>query len=253
MDSIQKLLEIMAALRHPQTGCPWDIEQNFASIAPYTVEEAYEVADAIERGDMDDLRGELGDLLLQVVFHAQMAAEQGDFDFDEVAAGIAEKLIRRHPHVFAGQDAGTADDQQRAWEAHKANERQAKGESSSALAGLTPNLPALTLAMKTSKKAAAVGFDWENPEQVIDKIHEELAEITHARLADNQAAIQEEVGDLLLAVTNLARHLKVNPEQALRNANRKFIMRFEKLEASLADSDDNWKDLSFDELAREAA
>ncbi len=248
MPSIQKLLEIMAALRHPQTGCPWDIEQNFASIAPYTVEEAYEVADAIERGDMDDLRGELGDLLLQVVFHAQMAAEQGDFGFDEVAAGIAEKLIRRHPHVFAGQDAGTADDQQRAWEAHKANERQAKGESSSALAGLTPNLPALTLAMKTSKKAAAVGFDWENPEQVIDKIHEELTEITHARQADNQAAIQEEVGDLLLAVTNLARHLKVNPEQALRNANRKFIARFEKLEASLADSDDDWTDLSLAEL-----
>jgi ATP diphosphatase len=249
MANIDKLLEIMAALRDKQTGCPWDIEQDFASIAPYTIEEAYEVADAIERGDLDDLRGELGDLLLQVVFHSQMASEQGLFGFDEVAAAINEKLIRRHPHVFAGEAAGSAEDQHLAWEQHKAMERADKGATDEGvLAGLTQNLPALTLATKTSKKAAAVGFDWENPGQVLEKVHEELDELIEADEEGDQAHIEEELGDLLLAVTNLARHLKVNPEQALRNANRKFTDRFNKLEASLKASNEQWVELSLDEL-----
>jgi ATP diphosphatase len=249
MTNINKLLEIMAALRDKENGCPWDIEQDFASIAPYTIEEAYEVADAIERGDMDDLRGELGDLLLQVVFHSQMASEQGLFAFDDVAAAINEKLIRRHPHVFAGKPAGSAEDQHQAWEQHKAKERADKGTAGEGvLTGLTSNLPALTLATKTSKKAASVGFDWENPGQVLEKVHEELDELIEADEQGDQAHIEEELGDLLLAVTNLARHLKVNPEQALRNANRKFTDRFNKLEASLETSNEKWADLSLEEL-----
>ncbi|MCP4000400.1 MAG: nucleoside triphosphate pyrophosphohydrolase [Gammaproteobacteria bacterium] len=249
MNNITKLLDVMAALRDKETGCPWDIEQNFSSIAPYTIEEAYEVADAIERGDLEDLRGELGDLLLQVVFHSQMASEQGLFAFDDVAGAINEKLIRRHPHVFAGQQAGSAEDQHRAWEQHKAEERAEKGISAGGiLSGLTGNLPALTLATKTSKKAASVGFDWENPGQVLEKVHEELDELIEADEQGDQAHIEEELGDLLLAVTNLARHLKVNPEQALRNANRKFTERFNKLEASLNANDEKWTDLSLEGL-----
>jgi len=249
MRNIDKLLQTMAALRDPQRGCRWDIEQDFASIAPYTIEEAYEVADAIERGDMDELRSELGDLLLQVVFHSQMASEMQLFGFDDVAGAISDKLIRRHPHVFAGNAPGTADEQHKAWELHKAAERDVAGKTDKgALAGLTNNLPALTLASKTSKKAALVGFDWENPDQVVDKIHEELAEINEARTAGDQAQIAEEVGDLLLAITNLARHLKVNPEQALRNANRKFIGRFQKLESSLNEAGEEWGDMNLEQL-----
>jgi len=249
IDSLEKLLGIMRALRDPQTGCPWDIEQDFASIAPYTIEEAYEVADAIERGNMDELRSELGDLLLQVVFHSQMAEELGLFAFADVADAIAGKLVRRHPHVFGQKPAGTAEEQHQAWEAHKKAEREQAGmKSQGALAGLTTNLPALTLAAKTSKKAAAVGFDWKTPEQVIEKIHEELAEINEARNDRDHAAVEEEVGDLLLAVTNLARHLKVNPEQALRNANRKFITRFEKLESSLNKAGEEWVNLNLEQL-----
>ena len=249
MDSMTRLLEIMAALRDPDSGCPWDIEQDFASIAPYTIEEAYEVADAIERGNMDDLRGELGDLLLQVVFHSQMASEQGLFEFDDVATAISDKLKRRHPHVFAGEATGNADAQQRAWEQHKAAERKVSGDTATgALAGLTPNLPALTLAAKTSKKAAAVGFDWQHPGQVLDKIYEELDELAEAEEGGSQAAIADELGDVLLAVTNLACHLKVDPEQALRNANRKFVNRFNSLESLLDSNGENWGELSLEEL-----
>jgi MazG family protein len=249
MQNIDKLLQTMAALRDPQRGCPWDIEQDFASIAPYTIEEAYEVADAIERGDMDELRCELGDLLLQVVFHSQMASEQQLFSFDDVAEAISTKLIRRHPHVFSDAEAGTAKEQHQAWEAHKAEERRASGNSSGgALAGLTMNLPALTLAAKTSKKAAATGFDWDNADQVVDKIHEELDELKEARERGDQANTEEELGDLLLAVTNLARHLNVNPEQALHNANRKFINRFEKLEGLLQSAGESWDELSLGEM-----
>lgn len=250
MANIDKLLQTMAALRDPQTGCPWDIEQNFASIAPYTIEEAYEVADAIERGDMDELRTELGDLLLQVVFHSQMASEQDLFGFNDVAAAINDKLIRRHPHVFADKSAGTAEEQHRAWEEHKKAERAAKDGvgQQGVLAGLTSSLPALTWAYKTSKKAASVGFDWNDPGQVLDKIHEELDELADADESGNQEDVSEELGDLLLAVTNLARHLQVDPEQALRKANRKFMDRFAKLEASLGQSDDDWSDLTLDEL-----
>jgi ATP diphosphatase len=255
MSNIDKLLEVMAALRDPQTGCPWDLQQDFASIAPYTIEEAYEVADAIERGDLEDLKGELGDLLLQVVFHAQMASEQGLFGFEDVATSIHAKLIRRHPHVFAGEPAGTAADQQVAWEQHKAAERAAKSQANKSqvdkegvLAGLTTGLPALTLAHKTSKKAASVGFDWENPGQVLEKVHEELDELLEAHAEGDQAHIEEELGDLLLAVTNLARHLKVDPEQALRKANQKFTTRFNKLESRLNKSNERWADLSLEQL-----
>jgi ATP diphosphatase len=249
MDSLQKLLRTMQQLRNRETGCPWDIAQDFASIAPYTIEEAYEVADAIERGAIGELREELGDLLLQVVFHAQMAEELGLFDFDDVAGAINDKLIRRHPHVYSGAKAGTADEQHRAWEAHKAAERQGTGaDSEGALAGLTRNLPALTLAMKTSKKAAAVGFDWEHAGQALEKVYEELDELIEAESEGDQAEIEEELGDLLLAVTNLARHLKVNPEQALRNANRKFTDRFNKMEAALQESGLDWADQSLQEL-----
>jgi ATP diphosphatase len=253
MRNINKLLEVMAALRDPQTGCPWDVEQDFASIAPYTIEEAYEVADAIDRDDMHDLRDELGDLLLQVVFHSQIAAEQGLFSFDDVAAAISEKLVRRHPHVFAGEPAGSAADQHKSWEAHKAAERLAAGKdsgdaTSSALAGLTTNLPALTLATKTGKKAASVGFDWEDADGVMGKIHEELAELEQARSSGEAGHIQEEFGDLLLAMTSLARHLQIDPEQALRSANRKFSKRFRKLETSLSKSGEDWSTLTLNEL-----
>jgi len=247
--NIDRLLNVMAALRHPDTGCPWDIEQNFASIAPYTIEEAYEVVDAIERDDMQDLRDELGDLLLQVVFHARMAQEAGLFDFEEVAGSISDKLLRRHPHVFADSKVGSAEEQQAAWEAHKATERKASGKShTSVIDGITRNLPALTLAVKTGKRAASVGFDWDNAEQVVTKIHEELDEIAEARARNDQADIEEEVGDLLLAVTNLARHLNIDPEQALRKANQKFVSRFIALEASIRDAGADWKDFSLEEL-----
>lgn len=249
MSSLNKLLEVMAQLRDPRTGCPWDLEQDFQSIAPYTIEEAYEVADAIERGALDELRDELGDLLLQVVFHAQMANEQGLFDFEAVAAASAEKMVRRHPHVFAEQKAGSPEQLSQDWERLKQAERSASGrDSGSVMDGLTANLPALSLAAKTGKRAARVGFDWADADGVLAKISEELAELAHARITEQQAQVEEEYGDLLLAMTSLARHLKIDPETALRAANRKFLDRFNALEASITADQLDWVDLTPEQL-----
>jgi ATP diphosphatase len=241
---ITRLLDIMAALRSPETGCPWDLAQDFSTIAPYTLEEAYEVADAIARGDLADLREELGDLLLQVVFHARMAQEQGAFDFGDVVAAITEKLIRRHPHVF-GQESSV--DRKRTpqaveglWERIKAEEKAArKGASAAdegALAGVPVILPALTRALKLQAKASKVGFDWNDPRAVLRKIREEADEIEAEldRAERDEAATAAEVGDLLFAVVNLARHLRADPEAVLRQTNRKFERRFAAIERALA-------------------
>jgi nucleoside triphosphate diphosphatase len=241
--STRRLIEIMAALRTPETGCPWDLEQNFSSIAPYTIEEAYEVVDAIERGDMEDLRDELGDLLLQVAFHARMAQEAGLFDFEDVAAAICEKLVRRHPHVFAQGEALTAEGVAAQWSEIKAIEQARRAErraaaESGTLAGVPLPLPALTRAVKLQQKAAKVGFDWNDARLVLDKLREEIAEVEAELPAQPgstpSAALGEEIGDLLFAVANLARHANVDPEQALRGANAKFERRFGHIEASLA-------------------
>jgi nucleoside triphosphate diphosphatase len=232
---IGRLLEIMAALRTPKTGCPWDLEQNFASIAPYTLEEAYEVADAIARSDLEDLEDELGDLLLQVVFHARMAEEQGAFDFGDVVEAITEKLIRRHPHVFGEQRANNADAVKGLWEEIKALEQAARGRSErgSALAGVPIALPALSRALKLQQKASKVGFDWNDPRAVLRKIREEASEIERALDGDESNAAAE-VGDLLFAAVNLARHLHADPETLLRETNRKFERRFGAIESALA-------------------
>ena len=231
---MDRLLAIMAALRDPQTGCPWDIEQTFATIAPYTIEEAYEVADAIERGDMDDLRGELGDLLFQSVFHAQMADDAGHFNFSDVAKTMSDKMVARHPHVFGDESRDKSSDQQSAdWETIKAAERAGRDESRT-LGGVAIGLPALLRALKLQKRAARVGFDWPDVGHVIDKIAEEAAEVIEARDTLTQTQVTEEVGDLLFVMANLARHLNVNPEDALRAANAKFQRRFESIEDALA-------------------
>ena len=244
-DDIRDLLAIMTALRTPGTGCPWDLEQTFETIAPYTIEEAYEVADAITRNDLHDLREELGDLLLQVVFHAQMAQEQGAFDFGGVVQAITAKLLRRHPHVF-GKDAGklTPDAVKGLWERIKAQEkteraeRRAVGdqpaERTGALSGVPVGLPALTRALKLQQKASAVGFDWNDPAAVLAKVREEAEEIVSAAKAKDTAQIADEMGDLMFAVVNLARHFAVDPETALRAANAKFERRFGSIEAALA-------------------
>jgi ATP diphosphatase len=236
---ISRLIEIMAALRTPGTGCPWDLEQDFASIAPYTLEEAYEVADAIGRGDLDDLREELGDLLLQVVFHARMAEEQGAFAFPDVVQAITEKLIRRHPHVFADASGRTAEAVKGLWDDIKAQEKAAKAarrktEPIGALAGVPVALPALTRALKLQQKAGKVGFDWNDPRAVLAKIREEADEIEAALDAGDDAAVVGEVGDLLFAVVNLARHVDADPEAALRATNGKFERRFGYIENALA-------------------
>ncbi len=232
MDSIEKLLEVMSRLRDPQTGCPWDLAQSFRSIAPYTIEEAYEVADAIARDDIEDLKDELGDLLFQVVFYSQMANEQGQFDFDEVAAGIAEKMVRRHPHVFGDAEASTAPEIEGSWEAIKERER-AEQDDGSALAGVARALPALKRAQKLGKRAGRVGFDWPDRQGVRAKIEEELDELEQAVGVRDAAGIEEEMGDLLFAVVNLARHLEIDPEQSLGGANRKFERRFRDMEAAI--------------------
>jgi len=232
---IDRLLGIMAQLRDPDGGCPWDREQTFATIAPYTIEEAYEVLDAIERGDLDDLKDELGDLLLQVVFHARIAEEQGDFAFDDVATAICEKMVRRHPHVFSGASFASSEAQTEAWEAIKSQERASKGGARGVLDDVPVALPALTRAVKISKRAAGVGFVWETTDDVLAKLEEELAELRAEIAAGEKAKIAEELGDLLFVCANLARDLGVDPESALRGANAKFIRRFRFIEARLAD------------------
>ncbi|MEZ5725012.1 MAG: nucleoside triphosphate pyrophosphohydrolase [Paracoccaceae bacterium] len=230
---IARLIGIMAALRDPQTGCPWDIEQDFASISPYTIEEAHEVADAIAREAWDEFPGELGDLLLQVVFHAQMAEEKGMFDFADVAAKISEKLIDRHPHVFGDESRDKSAEQQiKDWETIKAAERAAKAEKG-VLDGVALGLPALTRAIKLQNRAARVGFDWPGPEQVLDKLAEETAELVEAKDNADHAHLTEEFGDLMFVMANLARHLDIDPEEALRAANAKFTRRFQSIEAAL--------------------
>ncbi|MBL8687898.1 MAG: nucleoside triphosphate pyrophosphohydrolase [Rhodospirillaceae bacterium] len=234
---IDRLIEIMARLRAPEGGCPWDLEQTFATIAPYTVEEAYEVADAIQRGDMTDLRDELGDLLLQVVFHARMAEELDAFAFDDVAKAIADKMTRRHPHVFGDAAERDVDTQTVSWEATKAAERaeKAKRGPASALDGVALALPALMRAEKLQKRAARVGFDWPEARQVLDKIEEEIGELrAEIEAGAPKDAVEDEVGDLLFALANLARHLKVDPEAALRRCNAKFERRFHAIEKALA-------------------
>jgi nucleoside triphosphate diphosphatase len=266
---IGRLIEIMAALRTPKTGCPWDLEQNFATIAPYTIEEAYEVADAIARDDLADLKDELGDLLLQVVFHARMAQEQGDFDFGGVVEAITAKLIRRHPHVFGDERAKDPHSVKGLWEEIKAREKQAKSQSrnqaaetvnESALAGVPVALPALTRALKLQAKASKVGFDWNDPRAVLRKIREEADEI-EAALDDGEADAAAEVGDLLFAAVNLARHLDRDPEALLRGTNQKFERRFTAIEralsargsapqhATLAEMDKLWEDVKAGEKA----
>ena len=228
-----RLLEIMRRLRDPDTGCPWDIEQSFATIAPYTIEEAYEVADAIERQAWGELKGELGDLLFQSVFHAQMAREAGLFTFDEVADTMSDKMVARHPHVFGDESRDKSADQQTVdWETIKAAER-AENAQQGTLDGVAVGLPALLRALKLQKRAARVGFDWPSTDQVLDKIVEEAREINEARDTLTEAEIFEEFGDLLFVITNLARHLKIDPESALRAANAKFTRRFERVESLL--------------------
>jgi ATP diphosphatase len=229
---IYRLLEIMVRLRDPGAGCPWDVEQTFDTIAPYTIEEAYEVADAIERRDWDGLKGELGDLLLQVVYHARMAEEDGRFDFADVARGIGDKMVRRHPHVFGAQsDDRTADEQTVAWEAQKVAERQISGDRGT-LDGVALGLPALMRALKLQKRLARVGFDWGAANDVLDKVVEEAREVAEARPG---ADVEGEVGDLLFTIVNLARHMGVDPEAALRRTNRKVERRFASVEARLRD------------------
>ena len=229
-----RLLEIMRALRDPVKGCPWDIEQDFASIAPYTIEEAYEVADAIEREDWDELRGELGDLLFQSVFHAQMASERGMFDFNDVADTMSDKMVSRHPHVFGSEsNAKTAEQQTSDWEVIKAAERAGKAQDGT-LDGVAVGLPALLRAKKLQKRAARVGFDWPSTDQVLDKIIEESAELIEARDTLSAAEMEEEFGDLLFVMVNLGRHLGLEAETALRGANAKFTRRFESIERALA-------------------
>ena len=252
---IDKLLGIMARLRDPDGGCPWDLQQTFATIAPYTIEEAYEVADAIDRGDLHDLRDELGDLLLQVVFHARMAEEQGAFAFADVVAAISDKLLRRHPHVFAGASVDGLEAQSREWEALKRGEREAAGDTDrSALAGIARGMPEWQRATKLQARAARVGFDWPGPQPVIAKLHEEIAEVSEefaavaADPADTaaQARLEDELGDLLFVCANLARHAKVDPGTALRRANAKFERRFRAMEAMAAEAGTELAGMSLD-------
>ena len=247
MSNINKLLEVMRKLRDPQDGCPWDLEQDFTTIAPYTIEEAYEVADAIERENMDDLRDELGDLLFQVAFHARMAEEAGFFDFEDVAKGISDKMLRRHPHVF-GSDAEKAQGQQDgSWEQIKEAERSAT-EDNSELAGVAKGLPALKRAEKLGKRASRAGFDWPDRKGVHEKIQEEITELEEAVGTRDEDDMEEEFGDVLFAVVNLARHLNIDPEKALTSANYKFERRFRDMEIDIADTGKRLKNFNLETL-----
>ena len=247
---IARLIEIMAALRTPGSGCPWDLEQNFRTIAPYTLEEAYEVADAIARGDLDDLKDELGDLLLQVAFHARMAEEQGSFDFGDVVETVTAKLVRRHPHVFADAEGRTAKAVEGLWERIKSQEKAKRGEAapSGALTGVPVALPALTRALKLQDKAGRVGFDWNDPRAVLAKIREEADEIEAELDSSEKDHAAAETGDLLFAVVNLARHLGADPEDILRQTNLKFERRFAAIERALAACGKTPKDATLAEM-----
>ena len=251
--NIEKLIDVMARLRHPTEGCPWDVQQTFESIVPYTIEEAYEVADAIDRRDMDALRDELGDLLLQVVFHSRMAEEQDDFVFDDVAGAIADKLIRRHPHVFGSDSANDPSEVKESWESLKAVERAGKaakdGRLPSVLDDVPAAFPALMRAEKLQKRAARVGFDWLDVAPVLEKVLEELGELkSEIDGGGNSERLREEAGDLLFSCVNVLRHVKVDPEAALRSANAKFERRFRAVEAALATEDRQPRDADLAEL-----
>lgn len=244
---IETLLAIMARLRDPKSGCPWDVEQTFATIAPYTVEEAYEVADAIERKDLVQLKDELGDLLFQVVFHARMAEEAGAFSFHDVVQAITDKMIRRHPHVFAGADVKTADAQTVAWEEYKRKERLEKGGG--LMDDVPVTFPALTRAYKLQKRAASVGFDWTERQGIIDKLHEEIGELEEAFEAGApREKLQDELGDILFVIANLARFHGVQPEEALRGTNTKFLRRFAHIEQHARHSGRSLTDLTLEEM-----
>ena len=248
-EAFRELARIMARLRDPDGGCPWDLEQDFSTIAPYTIEEAYEVADAIERGDMGDLRDELGDLLFQVMFHSRMAEEAGAFALADVVAAINDKMIRRHPHVFGEKDARSAHEQTVAWEVMKAAERARKAAPegpASALDGVARALPALLRAEKLQKRAARTGFDWTETPPIFDKLEEEVAEVKEAIAGGKADEIEDEIGDLLFVAANLARRLNVDPEQALRKANAKFERRFRAMEAAAAAEGVDFASLSLD-------
>ncbi len=251
---VTRLRRLMKQLRDPNEGCPWDLKQSFKTIAPYTIEEAYEVADAIERGDMDDLREELGDLMFQVVFYAQLGEEEGHFTFDEICDGITAKMIRRHPHVFGNDTERSADEQTLAWEDIKALERKEKHlnirDYESILNNVPLGLPALTRAEKLQKRAARIGFDWPNLDGVMDKICEESQELSEAADTMNPDAIEDEMGDLLFALTNLARKLGVDPETALRRTNNKFTQRFHTIEAHAHERNTDLEALSLEEMER---
>jgi ATP diphosphatase len=257
---ISRLIEIMAALRDRETGCPWDVEQDFASIAPYTIEEAYEVADAIARKDMDDLRDELGDLLLQVVYHAQMADESAEFAFGDVVQAITEKMIRRHPHVFGDEKARSAGMAKGMWDSIKAEEKALKRASRVArdldpedhgqgyLDGVAIALPALTRALKLQEKAARVGFDWQEAAPILDKIEEEIGEFREALSRGDEASMKDEFGDMLFALVNLGRHMKIDSEAALSGTNEKFRSRFHSVERALTASGQSLEQATLDDM-----
>ena len=252
MQPIDKLLDIMAALRNKDGGCPWDLDQDFKSISAYTVEEAYEVADAIERNDMHDLKDELGDLLFQVVFHAQMAKEQGAFEFDDIVRAINDKLVRRHPHVFEDEQVESNEQLAERWEQHKQAERDKKNaneNTASTLDGIASSLPALRWSQKIQKRAAATGFDWPDISPVFDKLNEELAELKAEIVQkDNHARILDEFGDVLFVCVNLAMHLGVNAEQSLRYANNKFIRRFTAMEGLINNDKKSLAEMSLEQM-----